>query len=271
MSFMLGLAQSGFPADGNVLGMVESYAAAAQEAGVDLLVFPENLMAPRQLDAAGHMRLAEPLDGPFCTAVRACAKRHGLWMVFTMMEENPADARPFNTAVACDDTGAVRGTYRKCHLYDAHTVKESDRMSAGDALGTPIVAPFGTFGMAICYDLRFPEVARSLALGGCDLIVFPSAWHDGPHKARHWQTLLAARAIENECFVAGVCHAGSRYVGLSTIYGPLGQTLAQGSAATDREEAEALVVARIDPAQIAAAREAMPVFEHRRPEAYRAC
>jgi len=267
--FLLALAQSGYPTDGDVLAQADSYARRASDAGARLLAFPENFMCPRPLDAQELRELSETADGPFVGGMGACARRHGLWLVFTMSETNPAGGPPFNTAVVIDDAGSVRGTYRKCHLYDAHAVRESDRMSAGTALCAPILTPFCTLGVGICYDLRFPELSRHLALAGCDLLLFPSAWHDGPHKARHWQTLLAARAIENECYVAGVCHADSRFVGRSLVADPLGTTVASGPAASDPQGPEALVLARIDTQAVRAAREAMPVLDHRRPELYR--
>lgn len=221
--------------------------------GVDLLVFPENLMPEAEM--------AEPIDGPFVRQARNAAKLHGLWLAFTFFETNASGGRPFNTAVIVGDNGEVRGTYRKCHLYDAHGVFESDRSTAGDALCKPITTPFGTIGMGICYDLRFPEVARHLALAGCDLLLFPAAWHDGPHKLEHWRTLLAARAIENECFVVGACNSGERYVRRSYVFGPLGEKLVGGNSAE-------LLTCDIDLASVATARDAMPVFSHRREELY---
>ena len=239
MAFKLGLAQA--------TEQVELAAAA----GVDLLVFPEDFMpSPEQ---------AEPLDGPFVHAAREAAHANGIWMVFTTFETNPAGGPPFNTAVVVDDAGEVRGTYRKCHLYDAHGVLESDRSTSGDELCRPIRTPFCTLGIGICYDLRFPEVARRLAIAGCDVLLFPAAWHDGPRKIEKWRTLLVARAIENECFVAGVCHAGERYVGQSFAFGPLGEELASGSG---------LLTCDVDLTAVASARDAMPVFDHRRPELY---
>ena len=268
MTFVLAIAQCGYPADGDVLAQVASWCAEAESRGAQLLVFPEDLMSPTHLEPSKLRDYAEPLDGPFVTHLRELARRWGLWIVFTMSEASPAGGPPFNTAVVVDDAGEVRGTYRKCHLYDAHAVRESDRMSAGSALCAPIVTPFCTLGVGICYDLRFPELSRHLALAGCDLLVFPSAWHDGPHKARHWQTLLAARAIENECYVAGICHAGSRFVGTSLVANPLGSIVACGPATSDAQGPEALVLARIDTQAVAETRDAMPVLDHRRPGLY---
>ena len=229
MAFVLGISQTPFPADGDVPARARAIAQGARRESVSLLVFPENLMLPRELTAAELCDLSQPMGGPFVGGMRDVARILGMWIVFTISEQNPAGGPPFNTAVTVDAGGAVRGVYRKCHLYDAHSVRESDRMTAGDELCSPIRTPFCTLGLGICYDLRFPEVARALAAQGCDLIVFPAAWHDGPHKALHWETLLRARAIENECFVAGVCHGGTRYVGTGHVFGPLGTELASGT------------------------------------------
>ena len=265
MTFSIGLAQCGRPADGTVLEQLDAYVAAAVAQGASLAVFPECLTQTHNLSAEELRALAEPLDGPFAAGVAASARTHGLWVVFTMYEENPAGGQPFNTAVVVDDAGEVRGAYRKCHLYDAHDVRESDRTTAGDALCAPIEAPFATIGLGICYDLRFPELSRAAALAGCDLLLYPSAWYDGPEKASHWETLLRARAIENECFVAGVCRAGRHFVGESMVVDPLGRVLARGPRGNEEE----LVVCEVDLGAVNAARDAMPVFEHRRPELYR--
>lgn len=264
MAFTLALAQCGNPQDGSVLTQVETFAAQARQAGAQMLVFPENLMTPHRLTPSELCAQAEPLEGSFAQGVATIARTYGLWVVFTMNERNPSGGQPYNTAVIADDAGALRASYRKCHLYDAHSVRESDRMSRGEALFSPLATPFAMLGLGICYDLRFPELARIAALQGCDLLLYPSAWYDGPHKREHWKTLLRARAIENECYVAGVCRAGRHLVGTSLVVGPLGEVLAEGPDATQ----EALVTATIDLETIAAARDAMPCLDHRRPELY---
>jgi len=261
--FRLAIAQSGYPLGGNVLVQVESFVERAADKDARLVAFPENLMHPRELGAGELARLAEPLEGSFARGVCKIAHTYGVWIAFTMNELDSVSGigrPPYNTAVLCSADGEICGTYRKCHLYDAHGVYESERLSAGDELCRPVRTPFCTVGMGVCYDLRFPEVARMLALGGCDLLLFPAAWHDGPNKLLHWKTLLRARAIENECFVAGACHAGSRYVGQSFVFDPLGNELIGGS--------DELLVCDIDIDSVHAARDAMPVFSHRRPDLY---
>ena len=270
MSYRIGLAQCGFPGEGGVLPMIERFVSDAASHGCSLVVFPENLMCPRDLSASELFDLAQPVDGEFVSAVGDIARRCGIWVVGTTFERTPDGRAPYNTAFVVDDGGSVELTYRKCHLYDAHGVRESDRMTPGDSLDAVIRTPFATVGVGICYDLRFPEHARALALAGCDLVVYPACWYDGPNKAEHWTTLLRARAIENELFVAGTCRAGKQYVGRSSVYGPLGDLLAQGAAGSDPDEGGALVVCEIDPAAVSSARDAMPVLDHRRPDLYAA-
>ena len=269
MAFRIGLAQSGYPADGDVLSQARNFMQRAGDEGCDLLVFPENFMWPRKLSAAELRELGEPVDGTFVQGVAAAARDVGLWVVFTMNETNPAGGQPFNTAVAVDDAGAVRGAYRKCHLYDALGVRESDRLSRGDGLAAPAPTPFCTLGLAVCYDLRFPELARSAVLAGCDMLVYPAAWHAGPCKVEQWKTLLAARAIENEVFVAGVCRSGRGFTGHSVVFDPMGRCLCEGADGTAPDGEDALLTCEIDLSVVASTREAMPILEHRRPELYR--
>lgn len=268
----IGLAQCAHPADGNAIALVERYAREAAEAGCDLLVFPECLMTPFESTPEEFRVTAEPLDGPFCQAVDAIAARYGLWIVSTANEQHEDPARqPYNTARITDSSGVCRGFYRKTHLFDAQGKRESDRVSAGDALFSPIETPFGRIGLSICYDLRFPEVARAAAVAGCDILINPAAWVTGPLKAEHWRALLQARAIENEMYVVGVSRvdapdtsiADKRYIGYSSVVDPYGIIHENGSFF-----GEELVVDEIDLSFVREARAATPVFEHRRPELY---
>ena len=269
MGLRLGLAQCCHPEDGNVVDMVEAWAHQAKDEGVELLVFPESLMTPFEAPPEEFATSAETLDGPFCTAVNAIVAKYGLWMVYTANEFNDDGKPPFNTAVVVDETGARQTVYRKVHLFDTNFIKESAKVSAGSELVCTVEAPFGTFGVCICYDLRFPEQARALALAGCQLIVYPAAWVDGAHKVDQWRTLLAARAVENEVFVAGLSRCdrafgpGRRnYAGHSCVFSPLGEEIA--SAELEQE----LLIADIDFDAVASARAAMPILEHRRAELY---
>lgn len=268
MAFTIGLAQSGYPEDGDVIAQARDYAERAVAEGCQLLVFPENFMWPRKLSAEELFELAEPVDGSFVQAICGVMREFGLWAVFTMNEVNPAGGPPFNVAIVVDGEGAVRGTYRKCHLYDALGVRESSRLSAGDSLFVPIETPFCKLGVAICYDLRFPELARAAALAGCELLVYPAAWHVGRSKIEQWETLLRARAIENEIFVAGADRSGRGFCGCSLAADPLGRVLAEGAPGTHEDGKDILVTCEIDLERMATTRENMPILEHRRPELY---
>lgn len=266
MSFMLGLAQCTHPETvdiPHVLAIVDAWCARAKAHGVDMLVFPESLMTRYEAESSVFLSAAEPLDGPYSTAMDALAAKHGLWLVYTVNELN-ADGNPFNTVVLTGSDGVKRGAYRKVHLFDTDFTRESDRMAAGSDLFCPVDTPFGKIGLSICYDLRFPEVARTAALQGCQLLINPAAWVDGRLKADQWKTLLAARAIENEMFVAGVSRVDAGYIGQSAIFAPDGVCLAAGGAE------EALVTAEIDFVQIERIRERMPVLDHRKPQLYAA-
>lgn len=263
MEFTLGLAQVCHPEDGDVVALVDRMAQRAVERGVDLLVFPESLMASYELPDEEFMAMAQPVDGPFAQALCAVAAKHGLWMVFTMNELAENGGKPYNTAVVAAADGTVAGKYRKVHLFNTNFTAESSKMQAGNALFEPVKTPFCTLGLGICYDLRFPEVARFAAVRGADLMLYPAAWVAGEMKAVQWKTLLAARAIENEIFVAGLSRADApRYLGQSCVFGPLGEVLASSGPYED------LLVARINTDRIAAAREVMPVLDHLRPETY---
>ena len=265
MGFKLALAQCRWPQDGDVLRQVDDFAAQAASAGAQLLAFPENLMFPQGVGPADIAFASQALDGPFASGIAHIAVERGLWIVFTMAEatrHRRASVPPYNTAVVVDEAGTIQRVYHKCHLYDAHGVYESDRYLPGEALCAPVRSPFASFAVGICYDLRFPETLRA-HVDSLELALFPACWHDGPHKAEHWETLLRARAIESECYVAGACRCGDSLVERSLVVDPLGEVIARGAAG------DALVVTEIDPERVAAAREAMPVLSHRRPGLYR--
>ena len=262
MEFTLGLAQVSWHAREGALARVRAWAERAAEAGVDLLVFPEFLQTPFEASKDEYLAAAEPLDGSFASGVDAIAAELGLWILYTANERDQEGGKPYNTAVLVDAGGRRRAVYRKTHLYDAGSEWESEKMQPGGRIFEPCDTPFGRLGLGICYDLRFPELARKQALGGCELLLYPAAWVAGPGKADQWQTLLKARAMENGIFVAGVSSTGGVRCGHSLVVGPFGQVLA--SAGVQEE----LLTVRIDCADVALARAAVPVLEHRRPELY---
>jgi len=202
-------------------------ATAAVAAGARLVVFPEysHYFTPRL--GPDWVEAAEPLDGPFATAVAGIATDLGVAVVAGMLERVESGRRFSNTLLAVDGAGERVAVYRKIHLYDAFGARESEYAAPG-----PIEPPelFAVDGVAValqtCYDLRFPEVTRRLVDAGAELVLVPSEWVPGPLKIAHWRTLLAARAIENTVFVAAADHAPPGGVGTSVIVDPAGVELA---------------------------------------------
>ncbi len=262
MKLNVGLAQCRHTPDNDPLSLVRSFAEKAKASGVDLLVFPESLMTPYEKDRGAFLNEAQPITGSFVSSVNDIAREHSLALVYTFNEKNP-DGNPFNTAVLTTPDGTTLSSYRKVHLFDSDTTQESDRMAAGSKLFEPVWVQGAIVGIGICYDLRFPEVARYAALHGAQLMLYPAAWVAGERKIEQWQTLLRARAIENEMYVAGLSRCDEGYIGHSCIFDPRGDLLASA------DDSEQLIMATIDSELIDQTRRTLPVFDHRRPELYK--
>ena len=200
---------------------------------------------------------AETLDGPFVQHLQALAAAHAAVIVAGLVEQ--ADAgRVHNTVVAVSDAG-VRAVYRKQHLYDAFGQTESDWIAPGETGDAAVFDVDGIrFGLMTCYDLRFPEVARTLMDAGADALIVPAEWVRGPLKEHHWNTLLTARAIESTAYVIAADHPSRIGVGLSQIIDPQGVVVAGVSSG------EGIATASVDPALIARTRETNPVLRLRR-------
>ena len=202
---------------------------------------------------------AEPLDGPFVSALTARAREHGGTWVAGMLERSEDPDRPYNTLVVVDGDG-LRASYRKIHLYDSFGFKESDRLLAGPRTPLALEVAGVQVGLMTCYDLRFPELPRALSRRGAQLLVVPSAWVAGPRKVQHWQTLVTARAIENVSYVAAVCQSAPRYTGHSMLVDPRGDVVAE---AADHDE---VVVGAMSAALLDEARTENPSLLNRRDE-----
>jgi len=169
----------------------------AARGGAALAVFPEATMVRFGSDLRAA---AEPLDGPFCSGLAAACASTGVAAVAGVFEPAP-DGRVYNTAVAFSGSGSLVASYRKLHLFDALGQRESDLVAPGSA---PVIASLAgvPVGLQICYDIRVPELSRSLAADGAPLLTVSAAWQAGLFKEEHWVTLLRARAIENTVWVA---------------------------------------------------------------------
>jgi len=207
----------------------------AAGAGADLAILPEyvDYLGP----AAGEPR-PEPIDGEFATTFADAARRLSMWVVAGSFHEVGPDAdRIYNTTLVFDRSGSLAGTYRKIHLFDVDladrpevSYQESRRVAPGADVVCVDVEGVRA-GLSICYDLRFPELYRRLAADGAQVLLVPAAFTT--HTGRdHWEVLLRARAIENQCYVVAAGQSGEHdpgrsCYGHSMVVDPWGTVVAQ--------------------------------------------
>jgi deaminated glutathione amidase len=244
------------------LDRVRAAAASAAAEGARLAVFPEGTQARFSADLRA---VAEPLDGPFCRGLAEAAASAGLAIVATLFEPSP-DGRVYNTTVGYEADGSLAAVYRKIHLFDALGYRESDTVAPGDEVVVASLAGL-RIGFMTCYDVRFPELARALALRGADLLVLPSAWAAGTFKEEHWVTLVRARAIENTIWVAAAGQVpdpaepptkAPTGIGRSLLVDPMGVVR------LDLGPSEGLGIGDVDVEQTARVRAVLPSLAGRR-------
>ena len=242
----------------------------AASRGAQLVVLPEKW---NRLAEPGRMlESAEELDGPSTAWARELARELAIDLVAgSIVERVAGHDKGFNTSVHAGPDGAVRAVYRKLHMFDVEVggtvYRESETEEPGDEIVLSRTAGGAGLGLTVCYDLRFPELYRILAVRGARILTVPSAFTLTTTRD-HWEVLLRARAIENQAFVVaanqfGPHPPGQRCGGRSMIVDPWGLVLAQAS---DRE---AVVVADLDLAAQDEVRTRLPSLANRRPEAYR--
>ncbi|RQS34729.1 carbon-nitrogen hydrolase family protein [Burkholderia sp. Bp8992] len=231
--------------------------------GAQLVLLPEYFcfMGHRDTD---KLALAEPYqDGPIQRFLADAARRHGIWVIGgTLPLKAPEPDRVLNTTLVFDPSGNEAARYDKIHLFnfekgdesfdEARTIRAGDTVVAFDA-------PFGRVGLSVCYDLRFPELYRRM--GDCALIVVPSAFTYTTGRA-HWETLLRARAVENQCYVLAAAQGGKhengrRTWGHSMLIDPWGEIVAV------RDVGASVVLGAIDPQRMADVRQSLPAWRHR--------
>lgn len=229
----------------------------ASGAGADVLLLPELWLDGYDLERAAEW--ASPLGEGGFAHMASLARTYRLYVVGSVLESHQAGIS--NTAALYAPDGTLLGSYRKVHLF--RPMNEHLHLKAGHQL-TLCQSPWGPVGLAICYDLRFPELFRALALGGAVLILLPAQWPSSRIEA--WTFLTRARAAENQVFLAACNRIGEEsdttFPGHSLIVDPWGRILAQG------DDQERLVLAQVDLAEIQKARHCLPILEDRRPEAY---
>jgi predicted amidohydrolase len=237
--------------------------------GAEVVVLPEkwSVLGTDEQMTAG----AEPLDGRCISWARSTARELGIDLVAgSIVERVDGRDKGANTSVHVGADGEIRAVYRKIHMFDVEVDGDVYAESASEEPGDEVVVselPGGVpLGLTICYDVRFPELYRILAVRGAQAVTVPAAFTLATTRD-HWEVLLRARAIENQCFVIapnqiGAHPPGHRAGGRSLIIDPWGLVLAS---APDLETA---IVAELDFATLGRVRRRIPALEHRRPDVY---
>jgi deaminated glutathione amidase len=242
----------------------------AASTGADLVVLPEKWNAIGDADVL-HAA-AEPLDGgESVEAMADWARRGGVTLVGgSITERREGREKLSNTSLVFDPEGNVVATYRKIHLFDVEvggvTYRESDAEEPGDEPVVATVEGWG-IGLSVCYDIRFPELYRILAIEGAEVLTVP-AHFTTPTGRDHWHVLLRARAIENQCYVAAAAQVGETLpgkpaYGRSLIVDPWGTVLAQAP------DVETVIVAELDRTRLQEIRAKLPSLANRQPDAYK--
>lgn len=231
--------------------------AEAKARAADIVVLPELWSTAYDLEhATAH---ASALDAGTFTAIANAARENQIAVVGSLLESRAG--RIYNTATFVDARGNRLGAYSKLHLVP---MLEEDKYLAGGDDAQVFDAEFGKFALAICYDLRFPELWRHYALAGARIAFLPAEWPQ--QRIAHWRTLLPARAIENQIFMVGCNRVGTSkdqtFGGHSMIVNPWGEILVEG------DDRAALLVAQIDLNLVDQARQRVPVFRDRRTDVY---
>jgi predicted amidohydrolase len=235
------------------------YARDARDQGCELILFPE-LIVTGYLAPAEIAPLAEPVDGPSVQTLSQAVRKLGIAIAFGLAELDERRQVRYNAMIVLDSQGQIAGCYHKMHLWDTEKqwAQGGDRVALFEVGGVPCSG-------WICYDTRFPELARLAALGGVDLCLVPTAWL-GP--GEEWKLALRARALDNSVFVAGAdiisADPALRCQGLSTIVDPRGTILVE---AEPGREGIIHTVLRGD--VLAAQRRRVPLLRDRQPSLYR--
>lgn len=251
------------------LALVRDGVARAAVEGARIVVFPEATM--RAFGAGRLDEIAEPLDGPWASAVAASAREHGLLVVVGMF--TPGDGgRVRNTLLVTGPAGGGEDLhlgYDKIHLFDAFGFAESDNVEPGDATRVVTVDGVGV-GLSVCYDIRFPGQFRALAADGAQVTLCSASWGAGAGKVDQWRLLSGARALDATTFLLAVGQADPAEEGVEVKPGAptgVGHSLLAGPDGTVRSEAGAgsqLLVVEVDDDEVARIRKAIPVLANGR-------
>lgn len=239
----------------------------AAAAGAQLVALPEYFCLMGHSDRDKLAVAEAPGDGPIQAMLSEAARRHAIWIIGgTLPLRTGSPDRALNASCVFAPDGTLAARYDKMHLFRYDNGRENfDEGRVLQAGSEPVAFDAGGLrvGLSICYDLRFPELYRAMMSPPCDLLAVPAAFTHTTGLA-HWELLLRARAVENQCYViapaqGGLHENGRRTFGHSLIADPWGEVLAM------REEGEGVVMATLDPARIAQVRMQLPALTHRQP------
>ncbi len=227
----------------------------------DILILPEYFGGLEKGEPQKNLvkKNAISIESDFINKVREKIRKLNTALIFTIYRKG--NGKYFNSAIFLDESGEIKGVYDKIHLFDALGHRESEIFEKGKNVVT-VDWKGHKIGIAICFDLRFPELFRILRNMEAEIVIIPSGWYSGPHKKEQWKTLIRARAHENNFFVVGVDQPKPHFVGNSMVASPLGyEVFSLG-------EDEEIETARIDIKEIQESKKKLPLNDLERDEIY---
>lgn len=247
-----------------------------------IVCFPEFQMSfsPPSQSSKELFSISESLNGNFVEQLKKSAKENNIFIVGSIYEHtnlisnntkqkkkregkiNKNSYRVYDTVVLINEQGKLISYYRKLHLYDALGFKESTKLLAGSKLFSPVISPLGKLGTLVCYDLRFPELSRILAIKGSNALIAPSGWVQGTMKEDHWLIMCRARAIENGVYLIAPNQIGNIFCGRSLVVDPFGVVV------MDMGNTEGFEIVDLDLSRIDVVRKSLPLLKNRRKDLY---
>lgn len=248
-----------------------------------IVCFPEFQMSfsPPSQSSKELFSVSESLNGNFVEQLKKSAKENNIFIVGSIYEHtnlisnntkqkekkkegkiNKNSYRVHDTVVLINEQGKLISYYRKLHLYDALGIKESTKLLAGSKLFSPVISPLGKLGTLVCYDLRFPELSRILAIKGSNALIAPSGWVQGTMKEDHWLIMCRARAIENGVYLIAPNQIGNIFCGRSLVVDPFGVVV------MDMGNTEGFEIVDLDLSRIDVVRKSLPLLKNRRNDLY---
>ncbi|MGS0764922.1 carbon-nitrogen hydrolase family protein [Syntrophomonas curvata] len=250
------------------LGKAQAMIIQAHRQGAEMVVLPEVFNSPYQ--TALFPKYAEPYPGPTTEMLARLAREKRVLLVGGSIIEQDISGKLYNSSFVFDETGNLLARHRKIHLFDIDlpgkvAVRESDTLHAGDNI-TVVRHNKLCFGLMICYDCRFNELSRAMALEGAELLVIPAAFTAATGQD-HWDMLMRSRAVDNQCYVVAASPARNpessyQVWGHSMAVDPWGRIVAEAG------ETENIVYADLDFKLLQQIRQELPLLQHRRPDVY---